>query len=629
MLGIVVDDAIIVAENIQRNKGGDVVESTTSMMAPILASVLTTCAAFVPLYFFTGRFGLFVKYIPAIVFLMLIASLFESAFILPAHMKGDLPFFKNKRKGLSKRERFIEKVEKNYETLIAKILPFRALVLVLFGLLLAGSYYIYSAKLKYVMFPREESRDFSVKAVAEEGVTRHEMAKIVAPLEDIFLQDGRGLVTSVRTSIGQSRRGGEVRENEASLRVEILPPSEREISLNQMIKAWEEKAKDLPGFTEIRFLKSRFGSDTGSAVEILVLANNDKERSQISEELKGFLEKEKDLSNAEIEKPLRKSEYKLEIKRELVSRLGIDYSQLSGVLRSYIEGDVLYTLNKEEEEVDVRFTSLEDSKNELEKILGLTVANREGYLVPIGKLVDVIKRKKAANINRQAFKRNVLVLADLVPGAKATPLDIAAKFEKEVFPKVLKGRPNAQLEFVGEIQDSRESQSDFGVSIFLVLGLIYVLLVFLFDSTITPLLIAAVIPFGVVGVALAFYFHGMDQYGFFAVIGALGMIGVVINDSIVLVNKLETLPLNVSDKYKSIANYTSSRLRAVVVTTLTTVAGLFPTAYGFGGYDSMLAEMMLAMGWGLIFGMLITLALTPCLYSFYYDFKRKVKGQNL
>ena len=560
---------------------------------------------------------------------MLIASLFESAFILPAHMKGDLPFFKNKRKGASRRERFITKMEKKYETLITKILPFRALVLVLFGLLLAGSYYIYSAKLKYVMFPREESRDFSVKAVAEEGVTRHQMAMIVAPLEDIFLQDDRGLVTSVRTSIGQSRRGGEVRENEASLRVEILPPSERVISLNQMIKGWEEMAKGLPGFAEIRFLKSRFGSDSGSAVEILVLANNDKERSLISEELKGFLEKEKDLSNAEIEKPLRKSEYKLEIKRELVSRLGIDYSQLSSVLRSYIEGDVLYTLNKEEEEVDVRFTSLEDSKNELDKLLGLTVANREGYLVPIGKLVDVNKRKKAANINRQAFKRSALVLADLVQGAKSTPLDIANKFEKEVFPKVLKGRPNAQLEFVGEIQDSRESQSDFGVSIFLVLGLIYVLLVFLFDSTITPLLIAAVIPFGVVGVALAFYFHGMDQYGFFAVIGALGMIGVVINDSIVLVNKLETLPLNVSDKYKSIANYTSSRLRAVVVTTLTTVAGLFPTAYGFGGYDSMLAEMMLAMGWGLVFGMLITLALTPCLYSFYYDFKRKVKGKNL
>jgi len=114
-----------------------------------------------------------------------------------------------------------------------------------------------------------------------------------------------------------------------------------------------------------------------------------------------------------------------------------------------------------------------------------------------------------------------------------------------------------------------------------------------------------------------------------AVIGALGMIGVVINDSIVLVNKLETLSLDVADKFKDIAHFTSTRLRAVVVTTLTTVAGLFPTAYGFGGYDSMLAEMMLAMGWGLVFGMFITLLLTPCLYSYFYDFKRKKKDLGL
>lgn len=631
VLGIVVDDAIIVAENIQRHKKSDVVESTTSMMAPILASVLTTCAAFIPLYFFSGRFGMFVKYIPAIVFLMLLASLLESAFILPAHMKSDLPFLKKRKTDdkIGLRERLVQRVEAHYEAFLEKVLPWRSLIMLFFVALLGGSYYIYTQKLKYVMFPREESRDFSVKAVAPPGATRYQMAKIVAPLEDLFLDDDRGLVTSVRTSIGQSRRGGEVRENEASIRVEILPPSERSVSLNQMIKGWEEEAKGLEGFEEIRFLKSRFGSDSGSAVEILVLANNNEEREKVSNDLKSALEGFNELANVEIEKPLVKDEYKLEIKRALVSRLGIDYSQLSGVLRSYIEGDVLYTLNKDEEEVDVRFTSLETSKDDVNKLLQLTVANREGYLVPIGKLVDVVKRSKPANINRQAFKRNVLVLADLRPEAQTTPLEIADRLENEHFPRILKGRPNAQLEFVGEIQDSRESQSDFGVSIALVLGLIYILLVFLFDSTFTPLLIGAVIPFGAVGVALAFYLHGMEQYGFFAVIGALGMIGVVINDSIVLVNKLETLPLDLSERFKAIANFTSTRLRAVVVTTLTTVAGLFPTAYGFGGYDSMLAEMMLAMGWGLVFGMLITLVLTPCLYSYFYDFKRKKKDLGL
>lgn len=155
--------------------------------------------------------------------------------------------------------------------------------------------------------------------------------------------------------------------------------------------------------------------------------------------------------------------------------------------------------------------------------------------------------------------------------------------------------------------------------------IIYILLVFLFNSFFTPLLIGAIIPFGGVGVIFAFWLHGMTQYGFFAMIGTLGMIGVVINDSIVLVNKLklniDAAKGNISNLSRKIANITSSRLKAVVTTTITTLAGLFPTAYGLMGYDSMLAEMMLAMGWGLLFGMFITLILVPCLFEAYIKIK--------
>ncbi|MEX1100259.1 MAG: efflux RND transporter permease subunit, partial [Bacteriovoracaceae bacterium] len=535
----------------------------------------------------------------------------ESSFILPAHMKSELPyakraanlFRKKERVGPGLRERMVHALESKYAAFLEKVLPFRAIVIALFGALLVGSVFLFKENMKFVMFPREEARDFSIKVKAPEGVTRYEMAKMIGPLERIFLEEKFEVVTSVRSSTGQSRRGGEVRENEASIRVEILPPSERDISLNQLINAWEPQAQKIEGFEEVRFLKSRFGSDSGSAIEVQVLANNDKVRGEIADKLKVALEGYESLSNVEIEKPLRKTEYKLEIKRDLVSRLGINYSQLSGVLRSHIEGDILYTLNKEEEEVDVRFTSSDLHKDQINKVLELTVANQQGYLVPIGRLVNVVEGRKPANINRVNYKRGVTVLADLAGATKETPLDIAAKLEASVFPQLLKGHPNAELNFIGEIESSRESQSDFSLSFSIVLGLIYILLVFLFDSLVTPLLIGAIIPFGVVGVVFAFWGHGMAQFGFFAVIGTLGMIGVVINDSIVLVNKLETLDADGAvDKrsaFKSIAQITSSRLRAVVVTTLTTVAGLFPTAYGIGGFDSMLSEMMLAMGWGL------------------------------
>jgi multidrug efflux pump subunit AcrB len=148
----------------------------------------------------------------------------------------------------------------------------------------------------------------------------------------------------------------------------------------------------------------------------------------------------------------------------------------------------------------------------------------------------------------------------------------------------------------------------------------------LFESVSRPLVIMLAIPFGVVGVILAFWSHGQTLFGFFAAIGTLGMAGVVINDAIIMVSKLDQEYDNKNDKpvNEKIARIAQTRLKAVILTTLTTVAGVLPTAYGLAGYDAMLAEMMLALAWGLLFGSLITLLLVPCLYSFLKDMQHRL-----
>lgn len=138
----------------------------------------------------------------------------------------------------------------------------------------------------------------------------------------------------------------------------------------------------------------------------------------------------------------------------------------------------------------------------------------------------------------------------------------------------------------------------------------------MFNSMFKPLLILSIVPFAATGVIIALYLHEMNIYGFFAVIGALGMIGVVINDAIVMIDKIENSHIKESlHPWETIAKVSATRLRPVLLTTITTVAGILPTAYGIAGYDSMLAEMMLTMGWGLLFGTIITLILVPLLYS--------------
>lgn len=644
VLGIVVDDAIIVADSISQSlkEGKKDLEAatigTTTVIKPILASILTTCAAFIPLLFFTGRFGMFIKYMPFVVCIMLLASLIESFFILPSHMITLLPgsgkFMKsNFVMGVNRtRSKILSKLETWYTSLLSKTLNYRKLSLCFFALLICLSVWVVMTKLNFVMFPREESKEFAVKVIAPESTSRKQMAELVKKVEALFIKDKFNSVVGFRTVIGESRRGGQVRENEANLRVELLPPSEQKAPFKQMLDYWKKETKQMPEFKEVRFMESWWSSNSGSPIALEVRENNDQKRQMVSEAIVKELEKLESLENVEVEKPLVKTEYSLDLDLAETIRLGINPTNLATSMRAYIQGQILYRVNNGEEEVDVRLTSEVDNKDDISKVLKLRANNSEGYLVPISQLVKVEKTKKPISISRANYKRANMIYADLKNDTNKTPLQIATYLESQVFPKILKQSPSTILKFSGEIQDSQESGSDFAKSVGLILILIYILMVFLFGSLSTPIVIATAIPFGVVGVIFAFWLHGLGTYGFFAVIGTLGMLGVVINDSIVLVDKFENnfkQSFDINTYIESIKSIAVSRLRPVILTTLTTVAGVFPTAYGIGGYDAMLADMMLAMGWGLIFGTTITLLIVPTLYSFLIFFKHKAKEISL
>ena len=640
VLGIVVDDAIIVAENIQRKmqKGGgekEALEAVGDVGAPVIASLLTTCAAFIPLFFFSGIFGLFVKVIPAIIFFMLFASLFESFLILPGHMIHPLwgqEFLKSRFKFsfAETRERLTHKLENWYEKQLAFLLHHRKFVISFFMLALIGSGLLASSQMRYVMFPREESRNFRLKVVGEKGLNKYEMAEKLLEVEKIFLEDDRGIVLNISSDVAQNRRGGEVLDNEASIRVEITPASERDLSFKQLMAGWQKQFDQLEGFEKIELQQFRFGSSSGSPIAIEVQENNDKVRAEVLASLKKKMSELGPLVNVEVEKPIVKNEYQFKLKAEEAASLGVSLSDIGSALRTYIQGDILYTINSGDEEVDLRFSTVDSNIKEIDKLLDLSVSNSAGYLLPIRNVVEVNKREKASSIKRVSFKRAAMIYADLKPEAMTTPLEVASLVEDKIFPEIYRDYPTVNMVWREEVENSRESAGDFQLAGGLVVGLIYLLLVILFNSLVTPLLIASILPFGLMGVIYMFWVHGILQFGFFSVIGALGMLGVVINDSIVLVNKFEEDfsgdQLRERESILSkIANLSATRLRAIIITTFTTVVGLFPTAYGVGGYDSMLSEMMLAMAWGLLFGMFVTLVFVPVLYSYYYQARLKLQ----
>ena len=305
------------------------------------------------------------------------------------------------------------------------------------------------------------------------------------------------------------------------------------------------------------------------------------------------------------------------IKRETAFRLGINPAVIGLTVRTFLEGAILYEFPTDDEEVRVILTADDESKRSIKSLLRIPVENRGNYLVPLSEVVEVRKSVSQASIDRENFRRITRVVADIKPGIELTPLEIAATLEDSLFPAIMQAHPTTHLSFTGEIEDSRESQGTFRIAVYVVLGLIFAVLALVFNSLAKPFIIMATIPFAVVGVIYAFHWHGMDQYGLFAMVGVLGLMGVVINDSIVMLVKLsyETKRQLSGTVDQHVAKVAKTRLRAVLLTTLTTVAGLFPTAYGVAGFDAMLTEMMLAMGWGLIFGTIITLVLVPSVYA--------------
>ena len=643
VMGMVVDDAIVVSENITRLrvKGLNVEEAarkgTAFVFLPVIASILTTCVAFIPLFFFTGHSGAMVGFIPLIVFFMLGGSLFEALFILPGHMilplgdkmrkiihkfglKHHIEKFLNRHISLKEvsKKHWFDRCENAYAKCIEKILPRKWVVFTIFAILLALSAFVASSKMKFVMFPGEETRQVSLTAQAPMGTQRYETARFSQPMEDILAKYIGKEVVGFRNEIARTRGGSVAQENQMRMSIEILPKEKRKKSADQLIEEWKGKFAAVNDIEEIKFRKTWHGQTGESPIEILVKENNNTLRREISEELAALMEKHTALVNIEIDRPLLNTEYRITLNRDKIRRLAISPSGIASTLRAALEGKILYEFMGDDDEIYVRLTTVESAKDSINKVLEIPVENEGNYLVPLKDIVTVEEIEKPDSIVRENLKRTTTIYADIKPDSKESPLDIAAYFEDNVFGKITARNPSTIIEFTGEVEDTRESQKNFIAAILMAIGLIYIILILLFNSLHKPFIIMISIPFGLVGIILAFWFHGIYMYGFFAVIGALGLAGVVVNDAIIMLVKLDTdfdVSLDKSGINSQIANIAKTRLRAVILTTLTTVVGIIPVAYGWAGYDAMLAQMMLALCWGLVFATAITLLLIPCVYS--------------
>ena len=633
VLGMLVDDGIIVAENSSRyleqgfSPSEAAVKGTQEVVKPVTATIITTIAAFAPLMFMEGMLGKFVWGIPLVVIIALSASLFEALIILPSHFadfvpagvksKRDLPWFKT--------------MVGFYTRIVNKALNRRYWVLGGLVAVLLLTFLIAKFAMPFVLFGDQDIEQFYIRAEVPVGTNLYATNKLVEQIEEkveTLPENELDAYTTQVGTIGHSwifdpygKAGGHV----AQVIVYVTPETERSRNVSQIIDGLRQKMKEVKGFEKIYFEKEKEGPPVGKAVAVEIRGEDFTVLDKVAGDVSVFLENLEGVSDVASDYEVGRGEIRVIIDQDQAARTYLSVKEIASTIRAVFKGAVATSIKpvKAEEEIDgvVRFPKkYRDQKDTFDKIL---IPNKYGNLIPLYKVARIEEKVSVARIRHEDGKRVITVRAD-VDNRKMTSLKANQILAKE-FKDVFKDYPGYNIKYGGEQEENVRSARSFLRAFGLAFFLIFLILAANFNSLIQPIVVMMAIPFGLVGVIWAFFLHGLP-ISFFMMMGVVGLNGIVVNDSIVLVEFINNLRRKGVERRQSIIEAGQLRLRPVLLTTITTAFGLVATAYGIWGGDPFLRPMALAIVWGIVCATALTLVVIPCIYAIIDDVTFKLAG---
>ncbi len=628
VLGMLVDDGIIVAENCSRYLEGGftpreaAITGTQEVVKPVTTTIITTIAAFSPLMFMGGMMGKFIWGIPVVVVIALLASLFEALVILPSHFAD---FIRRGKKFKSRKELpWFKKLLAFYTRIVNKALNRRYWVLggLVLVLIITG---ILAWCMPRIMFASEEGiEEFTIRAEVPVGTNLYTTNELMAAIEEEVAKlppDQLEAYTTQVGSIGETWHFdpyGKSGTHVAQVTVHLTPYTVRKKKVSKIIEELRAKIEDAPGLDKVYFEKPHAGPPVGAAVAVRIRGESFTVLEEISGQINQFLGEIKGVSDITSDYEVGRGEVRVVIDEDKAARTYLSVDEIASSIRMAFRGSVATSIKpvKAEEEIDVlvRFPEEYRSKRKtLEKIL---VPNKFGNLIPLNKIAHIEEGVSMARIQHLDGKRVISVRASV--DNKSITSQKANQRLRERFKDIGVKFPGYSIVYGGEQRENMRSMGDFGKAFILALFLIFLILAANFNSLVQPLIVMTAIPFGFIGVIWAFFFHGFP-IGFFMFMGAIGLTGIVVNDSIVLVEFVNNLRRKGVDRRHSLVQAGQLRLRPVILTTVTTALGLTPTAYGIWGGDPFLKPMALTIVWGIICATALTLVVLPCLYAIVDD----------
>ncbi len=638
VLGMLVDDGIIVAENVYRYIEDGMpprqaaVKGTEEVMGAVVSAVLTTVAAFTPLLFMSGLIGKFVRNIPTVVIIALMASLGEALIILPSHL-ADFVRVKydaaGKPVGLARDMPWFRRLVSIYTRVVRAAIRRKYKVIIGISAVLAICGFVAFYVIKFILFPYSGINFFFIRAEAPIGTPLEKTNELIAPIEDIISQlPGDELDTYV-TMIGniqEERQDPFARQasNLAQVTVYLTQEQDRKRKVEEIVAEVREKAKDIKGFDDMRFDLPQTGPPVGKAVEARIRGEDFETLDKIAFEYMDYMKTIDGTTDITWDHKPGKEEIRVKVDHNRATLAGLSIGQIAKTIRGVFQGEIATKIKpvKAEEETDVtiRFEEAKDAST-LDIFDKILIANRFGNLIPLNKVATIEKVPGATTIHHLDGKR-VVTASSNVDTKKTTSLKVNSMLEKK-FSDLSDRYISYSVKYGGEQEETLDSLKSLLKAFFFAFLVVYMILASFFKSLVQPFVVMLAIPFGLIGVVLAFLLHGLPL-SFMAIMGVVGLNGVVVNDSIVLVDFINKLRNEGMSRAESIVKAGQMRIRPVILTTVTTAGGLSTVAYGLGGKDPFLVPMAVALCWGLVFATALTLIVVPCVYSIIDDISIKI-----
>lgn len=654
VLGIVVDDAIVVGENVYtRIQGGEHPreaswKGTHEVGVVVIFGILTTIAAFTPMLGLSGVSGKIWPNIPLIVIPVLLFSLLQSKLVLPAHLALLKPTSREpKGNFLSKIQNRVSGglevfIERYYRPFLALCLRFRYIVWVTFiALVLICVSLAKEGWVPWEFFPKVEGEILTAKVEMPLGAPFSDTEEVIRKLEKAALEiqaeinDNNGdpvIVNLLATAGMQPFLGGGFQPGGpptgthlGEVTLELTAAKNRDISSDELRAVWQKKVGGLPGVVALKFSVETAAG--GNAIDINLTGNDSKVLEDAArwatERLANDYEGVIDVSNSD-----RRGREEF-IVRDLTPKgkaLGFNLTAVMGQVRDAFYGNEVQRLQRGRDEVKVMVRYPEVERKSLQNLANMKLRTANGDEVPLLEVVEPEYGRGPASIQRVDRFQTITLRGDVDRSGGYVANEIVSKFTKEVLDQLGEKFPGVRYTFEGEQSDQRESMREMGIGFIGALMLMYVLMAIPLKSYLQPLIVMSVIPFGFVGAIIGHVIMGFNL-SIMSMCGIVALAGVVVNDSLVLVDYVNRHRKIEASLYKAVVNAGARRFRPILLTSLTTFVGLMPMLTETDMQAKFLIPMAVSLGFGILFATTITLLLLPSLYLVMEDVRNLFRSK--